>query len=131
MAMIRCPECGKGIPEDTVFCPHCGYMMTQEERENAKPYVESKTPVTSTTQTSYSSSSQTSRPVSTTRPTAVPDGSLALGLILGLTLGILGIVIAALSKGQKTIKGAGVGFGLMLGLAIIAGILFGTGVIKI
>ncbi len=129
MAMIRCPECGKGIPEDTVFCPHCGYMMTQEERENAKPYVESKTPVTSTTQTSYSSSG-TSKAVSTSRPGAVSDGSLALGLILGLALGIIGIVIAALTKGQKTIKGAGVGFGLMLGLAIIVGILFATGIIK-
>lgn len=130
--MIKCPECGKGIPEDTVFCPHCGYMMTMEERENAKPYVEPKVTTSAPTQqTSYSSSTTSNKPVSKTSSCAVSDGSYALGLVLGLTLGIVGIVIAAVTKGQKTMKGAGVGFGFMLGLAIIVGILFGTGIIKI
>ena len=130
--MIKCPGCGKGIPEDTVFCPHCGYMMTMEERENAKPYVEPKVTTSAPTQqTSYSSSTPSNKQVSKTSSSAVPDGSLALGLVLGLTLGIIGIVIAAVTKGQKTMKGAGVGFGFTLGLAIIVGIMFATGIIKI
>lgn len=135
--MIKCPSCGKGIPEDTVFCPHCGYMMSMEERENAQPYVEKQvtTPVNQPQQqVSNTSSSQTRRSYSSSssRPAAVNEGSVAVGFILGFfTFGLVGFVIAIMTGKKKTIKGASIGLGVYIGLAVIVGIIFATGVIKI
>lgn len=30
MALIKCPECGKGISDKATICPNCGYPITGE-----------------------------------------------------------------------------------------------------
>lgn len=131
--MIKCPSCGKGMPEDTVFCPHCGYMMSMEERENAQPYIEKKvtTPVNQPQQqVSNTSSSQVRRSYnsSNSRPANVDEGSVALGFFLGFlgVIGLFGLIFAIRSGKKKTIKGASIGFGVFIGLAIILSIIFAT-----
>ena len=136
LPMIKCPSCGKGMPEDTVFCPHCGYMMSMEERENAQPYIEKQvtTPVNQPQQqVSNTSSSQGRRSYSSSnsRPATVDEGSVALGFFLGFlgVIGLFGLIFAIRSGKKKTIKGAGIGFGFFLGLAVIAGIIIGSKVL--
>ena len=129
--MIKCPSCGKGMPEDTVFCPHCGYMMSMEERENAQPYTEKQVTTSvnqSQQQVSNTSSSQVRRSYSSSnsRPATVDEGSVAVGFILSFLIGIIGFVIAIATGKKKTIKGAGIGLGVFLGLAVITGIIFAT-----
>ena len=29
MAIIKCPECNKGISDKAVSCPHCGYRLKE------------------------------------------------------------------------------------------------------
>lgn len=129
--MIKCPSCGKGIPEDTVFCPHCGYMMSMEERENAQPYNEKQvtTPVNQSQQQVSNTSSSQARRSSNSRPANVDEGSVAVGFILSFFLGLIGFIIALVMGKKKTIKGAGIGFGFFLGLAVIMGIILGTKVL--
>ena len=131
--MIKCPSCGKGMPEDTVFCPHCGYMMSMEERENAQPYNEKQvtTPVNQPQQqVSNTSSSQVRRSYSSSnsRSANVDEGSVALGFFLGFlgVIGLFGLIFAIRSGKKKTIKGASIGFGVFIGLAIILSIIFAT-----
>lgn len=132
--MIKCPKCGKGMSSEEIFCPHCGYMMSMEERENAQPYNEKQVtssvnqsqqqvsnPAPSQTKPSYSSSNS--------RPAAVDEGSVAVGFILSFFLGLIGFVIALVVGKKKTMKGAGIGFGFFLGLAVIAGIIIGSKVL--
>lgn len=129
--MIKCPSCGKGMPEDTVFCPHCGYMMSMEERENAQPYNEKQvtTSVNQPQQQVSNTSSSQVRRSSNSRPSTVDEGSVAVGFILSFFLGLIGFIIALVMGKKKTIKGAGIGFGFFLGLAVIAGIIIGTKVL--
>lgn len=136
--MIKCPKCGKGMSSEEIFCPHCGYMMSMEERENAQPYIEKQvtTPVNQPQQqVSNTSSSQVRRSYSSSnsKPAAVDEGSVALGFFLGFlgVIGLFGLIFAIRSGKKKTIKGASIGFGVFIGLAIIVSILFGTGIIKI
>lgn len=35
MANIICPSCKKEMSSDEMFCPHCGYMLSMSEREEA------------------------------------------------------------------------------------------------
>ena len=129
--MIKCPSCGKGMPEDTVFCPHCGYMMSMEERENAQPYNEKQvtTSVNQPQQQVSNTSSSQVRRSSNSRPSTVDEGSVAVGFILSFFLGLIGFIIALVTGKKKTIKGAGIGFGFFLGLAVIFGIIIGTKVL--
>ena len=129
--MIKCPSCGKGMPEDTVFCPHCGYMMSMEERENAQPYNEKQvtTSVNQPQQQVSNTSSSQVRRSSNSRPSTVDEGSVAVGFILSFFLGLIGFIIALVTGKKKTIKGAGIGFGFFLGLAVIMGIIIGTKVL--
>lgn len=129
--MIKCPKCGKGMSSEEIFCPHCGYMMSMEERENAQPYNEKQ--VTSSVnqsqqQVSNPAPSQVRRS-SNSRPVTVDEGSVAVGFILSFFLGLIGFVIALVVGKKKTIKGAGIGFGFFLGLAVIFGIILGTKVL--
>lgn len=39
MALIRCPECGSQISDRAVSCPHCGYPLDLERKENQKKLV--------------------------------------------------------------------------------------------
>ena len=134
MAMIKCPKCGKGMSSEEIFCPHCGYMMSMEERENAQPYNE-KQVTSSVNQSQQQSSNQApsqTRPSyssSNSRPAAVDEGSVAVGFILSFFLGLIGFVIALVVGKKKTMKGAGIGFGFFLGLAVIAGIIIGSKVL--
>lgn len=131
MATIKCPQCGKPMDSETIFCPHCGYMMSMEERENAQPYTE-KQVTTSVNQSQQQVSNTTSSQVrrsSSSRPATVDEGSVAVGLILSLFLGLIGFIIALVMGKKKTIKGAGIGFGFFLGLAVIMGIIIGTKVL--
>lgn len=131
MATIKCPQCGKPMDSETIFCPHCGYMMSMEERENAQPYTE-KQVTTSVNQSQQQASNTSSSPVrrsyssSNSRPANVDEGSVAIGFILSFLIGIIGFVIAIATGKKKTIKGAGIGLGVFLGLAVIAGIIFAT-----
>lgn len=129
--MIKCPKCGKGMSSEEIFCPHCGYMMSMEERENAQPYNEKQvtTPVNQSQQQSSNTSSSQVRRSSNSRPAAVDEGSVVVGLILSSFLGLIGFIIALVTGKKKTIKGAGIGFGLFLGLAVIVGIIIGTKVL--
>ena len=134
--MIKCPSCGKGMPEDTVFCPHCGYMMSMEERENAQPYTEKQVTTSvnqSQQQASNTSSSQVRRSYSSSnsRPANVDEGSVALGFFLGFfgVIGLFGLIFAIRSGKKKTIKGACIGFGVFIGLAIIISIIFASGIL--
>lgn len=129
--MIKCPKCGKGMSSEEIFCPHCGYMMSMEERENAQPYNEKQ--VTSSVnqsqqQVSNPAPSQVRRSFNS-RPVTVDEGSVAVGFILSFFLGLIGFVIALVVGKKKTIKGAGIGFGFFLGLAVIFGIILGTKVL--
>lgn len=36
----RCPECGKHIPQKSVFCPHCGKMVWNDMAEDEPPMPE-------------------------------------------------------------------------------------------
>lgn len=36
MALIKCPECGKTISNDAVFCPFCGYPLAKKMQEEAE-----------------------------------------------------------------------------------------------
>lgn len=133
MATIKCPQCGKPMDSETIFCPHCGYMMSMEERENAQPYTEKQVTTSvnqSQQQVSNTSSSQVRRSYnsSNSRPATVDDGSVVLGFFLGFLgfIGLFGLIFAIRSGKKKTIKGAGIGFGVFIGLAIIIGIIFAT-----
>lgn len=131
MATIKCPQCGKPMDSETIFCPHCGYMMSMEERENAQPYTE-KQVTTSVNQSQQQVSNTTSSQVrrsSNSRPSTVDEGSVAVGFILSFFLGLIGFIIALVTGKKKTIKGAGIGFGFFLGLAVIFGIIIGTKVL--
>ena len=33
MALVTCPECGKGISESAEKCPHCGYPLKTQQHE--------------------------------------------------------------------------------------------------
>lgn len=37
MSLIICPECSSQISDRAVFCPHCGFPMTQPEKPVRKP----------------------------------------------------------------------------------------------
>ena len=132
--MIKCPKCGKGMSSEEIFCPHCGYMMSMEERENAQPYNE-KQVTSSVNQSQQQSSNQApshtkpSYSSSNSRPAAVDEGSVAVGFILSFFLGLIGFVIALVVGKKKTMKGASIGFGFFLGLAVIAGIIIGSKVL--
>ena len=36
MALIRCPECGKEVSDTISQCIHCGYVLTQKEKQSPK-----------------------------------------------------------------------------------------------
>jgi len=39
MALIDCPECGKQVSDSAPSCPHCGYVLTQQEDDEEPVYV--------------------------------------------------------------------------------------------
>lgn len=50
------------------------------------------------------------------------EGNFLVGILLGFFLGCLGVVVAFLMKGQKTLTGSFVGVGLSIALWTCAGI---------
>ena len=34
MALVICPECNKEISDSVKKCPHCGYKLKKEKKEN-------------------------------------------------------------------------------------------------
>lgn len=37
MALVKCPECGKEISDQCEACPHCGYPIKIQEKQNLEP----------------------------------------------------------------------------------------------
>ncbi len=38
MALIKCPECGKEISDKAVFCPNCGFPLSENRNDDAAVY---------------------------------------------------------------------------------------------
>lgn len=97
--IIKCPECNKPVSSTLDACPHCGYRISDEEKnvliEKAKD-----NEITSTEK---------------------EDESLFQlgGFFLGLIFGILGVLLAFVTGKKSTFQSAAAGFVVELVIAAI------------
>lgn len=112
MSLIRCPECKKAISDTVSACPHCGYNISQSEKEAAIA-VAAINPVLM--------ESETKTDVVTKPAPAIPEdeGSTGGGFALGFLLGLIGLIIAACVGKKNTKSGAVTGFFIQAIIGII------------
>ena len=42
MALLNCPECGKGVEEDVLSCPNCGFPIKKQNKVEQPIYKNKK-----------------------------------------------------------------------------------------
>ena len=103
MSLIKCPECKKTISSTVDSCPHCGYKLSNAEKELALAEAEVNPPsIEEKPTTTVINNNQTSVPKD--------EGSGGGGFVLGILLGIFGLIIAIAVGKSKTKSGAVGGF---------------------
>ena len=98
MSLIRCPECKRIISSTVEACPHCGYRLSDAEKEIALEDAKNN-PIDVGYETT-ATTTQNSEPED--------EGSSGAGFALGLLLGIFGLLIA-LAVGKKNTKSGALG----------------------
>lgn len=114
MSLIRCPECKNPVSSTVQACPHCGYVISEIEKENAIKDAELN-PV------SFDLTQQ--KKINREKENENDNGVWFGGFLLAFLFGLIGLVIMACVGKKDTKSGAVAGFFVQLVLGILLGII--------
>ena len=103
MALIRCPECKQTFSSTIDACPHCGYKISEVEKEIALADAHAKA--------SPNSNGELNNKEDT--------GSTFGGFLLGLFLGLIGFIFGLAFGKKDTRAGAVAGFCIQVAIGLI------------
>lgn len=111
MALIKCPECKRVISDTVTTCPHCGYSISQYEKEIALEGAK-------TSPVEMEPDNNTIIVENQTYKSKDDGGTFGGGVALGILLGLIGLIIAACVGKKETRSGALLGFLTQAGIGV-------------
>lgn len=92
MALIRCPECKKMVSTTLDACPHCGFRLSKQDKEE-------------TLEEAIDNLIEDND-----EKNIEDEGSFGGGFVLGFILSAVGLIVAICAGGKATRNGAVLGF---------------------